>query len=211
METFLLNKEIYDIPQSQFKKTLADLTQLLSVGDIVNTPTKKLSLGQRMKCELIASLLHSPQVLFLDEPTIGLDVVMQSKLREFIGDYNRKFGATILLTSHYMGDVQALAKRVIIISEGRIIFDGQLSKLVQKYAPYKLISIVLAKEVDRQRMADLGEVKFFDFPRVALKVSSKDAKITATRILKELPVEDLNIEDADIEEVIRDVFQPKDK
>lgn len=207
METFLLNKEIYDIPQPQFKKTLEDLTQLLSVGDIVNTPTKKLSLGQRMKCELIASLLHSPQVLFLDEPTIGLDVVMQSKLREFIGEYNRKFGATIILTSHYMGDVQALCRRVIIISVGKIIFDGQLSKLVKNYAPYKLISIVLAKEVDRQKMTDLGEVKFFDFPRVTLKVPSKNSSATATRILAELSVEDLNIEDADIEEVIRDIFR----
>ncbi|MEK9146803.1 MAG: ABC transporter ATP-binding protein [Patescibacteria group bacterium] len=209
METFLLNKEIYDIPQSQFKKALADLTQLLSVGDIVNTPTKKLSLGQRMKCELIASLLHSPQVLFLDEPTIGLDVVMQSKLREFIGEYNRKFGATIILTSHYMGDVQALCRRVIIISVGQIIFDGQLSKLVQKYAPYKLISLVLQKETEVSQILSFGEIKFIDFPRVALKVSSKDVKITATRILKELPVEDLNIEDADIEEVIRDVFGNK--
>lgn len=209
LETFLLNKEIYDIEKQQFAKILEELTELLDVKDLIRTPTKKLSLGQRMKCELIASLIHTPQVLFLDEPTIGLDVIMQSKLREFIGEYNRKFGATIILTSHYMGDVQALCKRVIIINEGKIIFDGQLSKLIKNYAPYKLVSIILQKEIDSQKLEALGEVKFFDFPRVTLKVASINSSATTARILNELPVADLNIEDADIEEVIRDVFESK--
>jgi len=209
MESFLLNKEIYEVEKKQFNQTLDKLIELLDVKDIIYTPVKKLSLGQRMKCELIAALVHSPKVLFLDEPTIGLDVVMQSNLREFIASYNKNFGATIILTSHYMGDVQALAKRVIIIESGKIIFDGQLQKLVAKHAPYKLISLVLKKEVDKSKMKSYGEIKFIDFPRVALKVSAKSATFSAAKILKELPVEDLNIEDADIEEVIRDIFQAK--
>ncbi|OGE03956.1 ABC transporter, partial [Candidatus Curtissbacteria bacterium RIFCSPLOWO2_01_FULL_41_18] len=137
METFLLNKEIYEIDDRQFKRTLSDLVDLLKVKDIIKVQVKRLSLGQRMKCELIAALLHSPRVLFLDEPTIGLDVVMQNNLREFIKNYNERYQSTIILTSHYMRDVQALCRRVIVISDGKIIFDGQLATLIKKHAPYK--------------------------------------------------------------------------
>ena len=209
-ETFLLNKEIYDIDNKRYRQTLDQLVDLLDIKDILNIPVKKLSLGQRMKCELVLALIHSPKVLFLDEPTIGLDVVMQSKLREFIGEYNRRFASTILLTSHYMGDVQALCKRIIIISSGAIIFDGLLSKLIKKHAPYKLISLVLTKEISQKELKALGEIKFFDHPRVTLKVTSKNASNIATKILQDYPVDDLNIEDADIEEVIRDVFQSQE-
>ncbi|MBI3282657.1 ABC transporter ATP-binding protein [Candidatus Curtissbacteria bacterium] len=210
MESFLLNREIYEIPAADFTKTLNNLVKLLEVSDLIYTPVKKLSLGQRMKCELIASLVHNPKVLYLDEPTIGLDVVMQNRLREFIGEYNREFGATIILTSHYMGDVQALAKRVIVIASGKIIFDGQLEKLVEKHAPYKLISLVLKKEIDKSKLNSFGEIKLFDFPRVTFKVSAKGTKQDAARMLKELPVDDFNIEDADIEEVIRDIFESEE-
>ena len=141
MDSLILNKEIYQVPDTQFKKTLEELVNLLEVGDILKIQVRKLSLGQRMKCELIAALLHSPKVLFLDEPTIGLDVVMQKNLREFIREYNLRYQATIILTSHYMGDVEALCKRVIIINNGKILFDGLLSNLASKIAPYKRIFI----------------------------------------------------------------------
>ena len=205
-ESFILNKEIYEISDSQYQKTLSQLAELLEVKEVLNIPVKRLSLGQRMKCELIAALLHNPKVLFLDEPTIGLDVVMQNNLREFIRDYNKIYNSTILLTSHYMKDVQALAKRVIVISQGKILFDGQLSTLVKKYSTYKLITIVLKKEITEGKLKSLGEIKLFDHPTVILKVPSNKSNEIAAKILKESISEDLNIEDVDIEEVIRHVF-----
>lgn len=132
IDTFILQKEIYEIPASKYKKTLTDLLDLLDANDIYKVPVKKLSLGQRMKMEIIATLLHNPKVLFLDEPTIGLDVVMQKTLRSFIKEYNNKYKATIILTSHYMKDVEELCKRVIVINHGKILYDGQLSNLVKK-------------------------------------------------------------------------------
>src|SRR3989344_308633 len=147
IDTFLLNKEIYAVPDGEYNKVLDELSRLLDVKKILKTPVKKLSLGQRMKMELIASLIHSPKVLFLDEPTIGLDVVMQKNLREFIKEYNMRFKATIVLTSHYMGDVEELCRRVIIINFGKIVFDGQLSSLVTKYAPYKKIKVLFKEYV----------------------------------------------------------------
>ena len=209
METFLLNKEIYEIPQLEFAKTLLELTELLDLEEFLKIPVKRLSLGQRMKCELVASLLHKPQMLFLDEPTIGLDVVMQNKLREFIKHYNEKYKSTIILTSHYMGDVQALCKRVIVINNGKIFFDGDLATLIQKHAPYKLITLVLKREINSRDLKPYGEIKTLNFPKVTLKVSSKKSNKIASEILRKLPVDDLNIQDADIEEVIREVFQSK--
>lgn len=134
MDTFLLNKEIYEIPDRDFQQRVEELSELLDVKDILHVQVRKLSLGQRMKCELMAALLHQPKILFLDEPTIGLDVVVQHKLRSFIKEYNRKYNATILLTSHYMRDVKQLCDRVIVINFGRIIYDGNLDKLMEKYA-----------------------------------------------------------------------------
>ncbi|MBI2327291.1 ATP-binding cassette domain-containing protein [Candidatus Curtissbacteria bacterium] len=211
METFVLNKEIYGLSDEKFKKVLGDLVDLLDLSDLLKVPVKKLSLGQRMKCELIASLLHSPQVLYLDEPTIGLDVVMQKKLRDFIRDYNHKYKATIMLTSHYMADVEALARRVIIINRGRILFDGDLTSLIKKHAPYKLITLVLKEQVARQKFEKLGKIKKFSYPEVVLKVESHLSNKIAAKILENFPVDDLNIEDADIEEVIREIFQSQNE
>lgn len=206
IETFLLNKEIYEVPQKQFYETLHDLSRLLEIEDVLKVQVRKLSLGQRMKCELVAALLHSPKILFLDEPTIGLDVVMQKKLREFVKEYNRKYNATIILTSHYMGDVEALCKRVIIINHGKILFDGLLSNLVKRFAPYKLISVVFAQEVDPKKLDALGDVRSYDYPELKLRVKIDQANDTIAKILKTFPVEDINIEDPDIEEIIREVF-----
>lgn len=208
-ETFLLNKEIYQVPDGKYKETLDDLVELLDVRDILGVQARKLSLGQRMKCELIAALLHSPKVLFLDEPTIGLDVVMQKKLRDFIKDYNKKYGATIILTSHYMEDVRQLCKRVIIIDHGILLFDGNLDELVRKYTKYKLITVILNKEVPLEQFEKLGQVKEYDFPKVKLSVKREDSNGVTGTLLKDFPVEDLNIQEPDIEDIIREVFANK--
>ncbi|HSD98693.1 MAG TPA: ATP-binding cassette domain-containing protein [Patescibacteria group bacterium] len=206
IETFSLNKEIYEIPDKQYKETVYNLAELLDAKEQLQVQVRKLSLGQRMKMELIAALLHNPRVLFLDEPTIGLDVVMQQNLREFVKEYNRRYKATILLTSHYMGDVEALCKRVIIINHGKILFDGLLSDLIRKHAPYKLISIVLTNMINPKDLEGLGEIKKFTYPELVLSVPMNNASEITAKLLKRLPIEDVTIENPDIEDIIRDVF-----
>lgn len=206
VDTFLLNKEIYDIPDRRYKETLDELTALLDVAEMLATPVRKMSLGQRMKMELIAALIHSPKVLFLDEPTIGLDVVMQVALRDFIRDYNKKFGATIILTSHYMDDVKSLCKRVIIIDHGKVMYDGLLEKLVTEFAPDKQITIQLEKNIKRERLEKLGTVVSYEFPTVVFSIKREEATAFAGRLLNSLPIADVNIEEPKIEDIIRDVF-----
>ena len=205
-ETFLLNKEIYQVDDKMYQQRVDELVQLLEVEDIVNVQVRKLSLGQRMKCELIASLIHQPKILFLDEPTIGLDVVMQKNLRKFIKEYNKKHKATIVLTSHYMGDVEELCKRIIIIDRGKIIYDGNLSDIIKKYTINKLLTITFNQPVEKEKMTALGEVKDFTSLKVKLAVPVKEARIIASRILADFPVEDINIEDPEIEVIIRYIF-----
>lgn len=209
-ETFILNREIYEVPERRFREVLDDLTEMLAVKDVLKVQVRKLSLGQRMKCELIAALLHTPKVLFLDEPTIGLDVVMQKKMREFIKEYNQKYKATILLTSHYMGDVQELCERVIMIDKGRLAFDGSLSEVVEKVADHKILSVIFQDAVTREQLAHLGEVTEFDFPRAVLKVPRRETSTRAAQLLAEFNVEDLNIEEPPIEDVIRELFTGRD-
>ncbi len=210
METFLLNKAIYDIPQAQFDATLNRLLDLLEVREFVNIQVRKLSLGQRMKCELIAALLHNPKVLFLDEPTIGLDVVMQKTLRDFIKAYNKEFNATIILTSHYMDDVKELCERAIIIDSGTKIFDGKLQNIIDKYARNKIVSLVFSKPVTKKELEQYGEIKEFAQDGSAytatILVPRKEAAQVAGAVLKKLPVEDVNIEEPPIEAIIREVF-----
>jgi len=210
METFELNKEIYEIPDGKYAKTLNELIKLLEVKEILKIQVRKLSLGQRMKCELIAALLHSPKVLFLDEPTIGLDVVMQKKMRDFIKEYNKRHQSTIILTSHYMGDVRELCKRVIIIDKGKIVFDGQLDEIVKKYADHKRISVILAKEIDPKKIEGIGKLKEFVYPKLVFVVKRKQASAIAAQILDKLPIADLNIEEPAIEDIIRELFTGKD-
>lgn len=206
VETFLLNKEIYEIPNRQYKQTLSELVNLLEVEDLLNVQVRKLSLGERMKMELIAALIHSPQVLFLDEPTIGLDVVMQKKMRDFIKAYNELHRSTILLTSHYMEDVRQLARRVIIIDHGQILYDGKLDNLVKKFAQHKMLSVVLEEYVPPDKLGDIGELVDYTFPRVVIKVDRGASNLAAAQLLQKFPVDDLNIEEPDIEDIIRDVF-----
>lgn len=211
MESFLLNKAIYEVPDAEFEKTLDKLIDLLAVRDIVNIQVRKLSLGQRMKCELIAALLHNPKVLFLDEPTIGLDVVMQKVLRDFIKAYNKEFGATIILTSHYMGDVKELCKRAIIIDHGHKIFDGQLQEIIDEFAKNKILSLIFSEPITQKSLEKYGEVKEFEFPKATILVPREKATKMAAEMLAKLPIADVNIEEPSIEAIIREVFESQNK
>ncbi len=204
LDSFELNRAIYRIPAADYRRMLNELTELLELGSLLRKPVRNLSLGERMKCEIAAALLHRPSVVFLDEPTIGLDVTMQRRIRSFIAEYNRRFGATVLLTSHYMADVEALCRRVIVIHHGKLLFDGDLSKLVQKFTAHKTIVVQLA---DCQ--ADLrsyGEVMSCTDGQFTLRVPKADTARITERLLADLPVIDLLVEDPPIEEVIERVF-----
>jgi ABC-2 type transport system ATP-binding protein len=209
IETFNLNKEIYEIPDKPYHDTLNKLVELLEVQEVLNVQVRKLSLGQRMKCELIAALLHNPKVLFLDEPTIGLDVVMQKVMRDFIKEYNCEFKSTVILTSHYMDDVKELCKRVIMIDKGQVMFDGLLQDVINKYARNKILTVVFSEEVDPQKLKDIGEIKDSNPPEVKILVPRKEAAARAAKLLQSFPVEDINIEEPPIEAIIREVFSGK--
>jgi ABC-2 type transport system ATP-binding protein len=177
---------------------------LLELGPLIRKPVRNLSLGERMKCEIAAALLHRPQVLFLDEPTIGLDVTMQRRIRGFLAEYNRRSGATVLLTSHYMADVEALCRRVIVIHHGRLLFDGDLADLVQRFSPHKTIVVELQDPaVDLQ---PYGEVVAREDGRVTLRVAKSATANVTGRLLADLPISDLTVEDPPIEDVIEHVF-----
>jgi len=191
-ESFALNRDIYDIPESTYKRNLDTLVEMLDLGSVLGVQVRKLSLGQRMKAELVAALLHDPKVLFLDEPTIGLDVTMQSQVRKFIKTYNESHDGAIMLTSHYMADVVELCKRVIIISEGSILYDGALSGVISKFSSHKIVEVILED----------GTTKTYKVLR------SKIAERTS-KILHDLPVSDINIKEVAIEEIIQQVFAKK--
>ncbi len=211
MESFVLNKEIYEVPEEDFQEKLEELTSMLEIKDILDVQVRKLSLGQRMKCELVAALIHEPKVLFLDEPTIGLDVFAQKKIRDFIRKYNRKKKTTIILTSHYMDDIKELCKRVLIIDKGVLIYDGDLERLVDKHTPYKIIKIFPQKDkIKKKDLTGLGEITVFSSSLIELRVPRTKAKETAAQILtSNLPVRDIEITELEIEEVIRTIFQKK--
>lgn len=206
-DTFELNKAIYEIPDGKYKETLEELIKILEVEKLLNTQIRRLSLGQRMRLELIAALLHKPKVLFLDEPTIGLDVVAQQKIRDFIYDYNKRYNATIILTSHNMDDLTDLAKRIIVIDKGKLLFDGNLSDLTSKFARKKIIKVYLGKSTDVKRFADIGEVKRYNYPQVVLSVPREASAIAAAELLQNFPITDLTIEEEPIEDIIRKVFK----
>lgn len=206
MESFLLNQAIYEIPEDQFRATLNELTELLEIKDILDIPVRKLSLGQRMKCELAAALLHGPKVLFLDEPTIGLDVVSQNNIREFLKKYNREKKITIILTSHYMDDVAALCERVIIINHGQMMYDGSLRALIDEHIDYKVLEVTFTEPVTTEVLEKYGTVKEYQPKRVVLEVSKAVAKEMAAKILTKLPVNDILINEVSIDDVIRHIF-----
>ena len=191
-------------PRRRLPAELDELTELLELGPLFRKPVRNLSLGERMKCEIAAALLHRPQVVFLDEPTIGLDVTMQRRIRAFIAEYNRRYGATVLLTSHYMADVEALCRRVIVIHHGRLLFDGDLADLVQRFTAHKTIVVQLGDcAVD---LRPYGEVVSCTDGDVTLRVPKAETARVTERLLADLPVIDLTVEDPPIEEVIERVF-----
>jgi ABC-2 type transport system ATP-binding protein len=204
LDSFELNRAIYRLRREDYIAMRDELVELLDVGDLVRKPVRNLSLGERMKVEIVGALLHRPQVLFLDEPTIGLDVTMQKRIRIFIEEYNKRHGATVLLTSHYMADVEALCKRVIVIHHGRILFDGALATLADEFAAYKTIGVVLAN--GGAPLDAYGEVVHHDGDRASLRVPKTETSRVAARLLAEHDVLDLTIEEPPIEDVIESVF-----
>jgi len=205
-ETFLLNRAIYDIPRKQYDATVAELSELLDLGPLLGKPTRQLSLGERMKCELAVALLHRPKVLFLDEPTIGLDVSMQATVRGFVRAYNERFGATVLLTSHYMEDVAALCPRVMVIDKGRLIYDGGLAELIRRVRPDKRMLLRFSRPVERRDLEALGTVIEHGDAEAIVQVSQSALQAAVARALSSLPLTDLTVEDPPLEDVMRDLF-----
>jgi ABC-2 type transport system ATP-binding protein len=206
-ETFALNRAIYGVPEAEARETLAELYELLEIGEVANKPTRQLSLGERMKCELAAALLHRPKVLFLDEPTIGLDVSMQLGVREFIRAYNERRGATVLLTSHYMDDVASLCRRVVVIDRGKLLYDGDLTSLARSVRPHKRIALKLAGAPDRAALEKVGAVVELSAGQALLQVPQGELRDAVAHLLGMAGVTDLTIEDPPLEEVMRELFQ----
>lgn len=207
MDTFLMNQAIYNIPTSEFKQTVEEFSTILGLDGLLDKPVRNLSLGERMKCEFVAALLHKPRILFLDEPTLGLDVTMQTRIRQFIQEYNRRYGATVLLTSHYMADIAALARRVVIIHQGRLMFDGRLDQLAGDIAPFKILHVALSEPVNSIAIDRYGEVVATDEQKFSLRVPKTQTPAMTSKLLAELPVVDLTVEDPPIEDVIDQVFR----
>ena len=208
-ETFLLNQAIYDISAADYKKRLDYFIDILDIKDIISIQTKKLSLGQRMKCEFVAALLHNPKVLFLDEPTIGLDVIASAQIRQFIKKINQEFKTTVILTSHNMNDVQELCQRVILIDQGRIKFDGLFSSLTSKYTELKILRFTFETKVNKSVISKFGEIIDGNGLNYTIKVAQNKYLSVASKVLATLPVTDLNIEDTPIEDVIRQIYTNK--
>ncbi len=204
IDSFERNRVVYRVPAAEYRRTLDELTELLDLAPLLERPVRNLSLGERMKCEIAVALLHRPQVLFLDEPTIGLDVTMQRRIRAFLAEYNRAHHTTVLLTSHYMADVQALCKRVVMIDHGRILFDGALQELIRRFSPHKTIVVELDR--DTADLSSYGEVVASEGSRNTLRVPKVDTPQVTARLLADLPVSDLTVEDPPIEDVIEQVF-----
>jgi ABC-2 type transport system ATP-binding protein len=206
-DSFLLNQAIYRIPDDEYKQTYKELDELLELEPLMKKPVRNLSLGERMKCEIAAGLLHRPKVLFLDEPTIGLDITGQVRIREFLQEYNRRTRATILLTSHYMADVTALCERIIIIHQGQLKYDGGISDLSRKIAPFKLIGVMLA-ESNSHDLSQYGEPvqNEEDAEKRYIQVKAEDVTKVTSRMLSDLPIHDISITDPPIEDVIEQAF-----
>jgi ABC-2 type transport system ATP-binding protein len=212
-DSFAVLGEMYGVPKARLQRTLDELVELLEMQELLQKPVRNLSLGERMKCELVAGLLHRPEVLYLDEPTLGLDVSVQARLRGFLAEYNQRSGVTMILTSHYMADVVALCPRVILIHHGRLLYDGQLGTLAAQLAPFKLVRVTLADVPDPP---DAGTG--LDLPpgvdiverqngNLALRVARSEAPAVTAHLLNALPVVDLSVQDPPIEAVIDQIYQ----
>jgi len=209
LESFEVNRAVYDIRRSDYLAVVQELTELLDLEPILKKQVRKLSLGERMKCEFAAALLHRPKVLFLDEPTIGLDVTMQARVREFLTEYNRRHGATILLTSHYMADVTALCERILVIDHGHLVYDGELNALIERVAPYKHVRIVTRRPIAAGELDRFGEVRSMDTLEATLVVPREQTSWVAAKLFEALPIADVTIEDPEVEEIISRIFTEK--
>ncbi|MEZ4632850.1 MAG: ATP-binding cassette domain-containing protein [Deinococcales bacterium] len=210
VDSFLVNQAIYEIPDKLYQERLAELVEMLAIGKVMKQQVRKMSLGERMKCELAAALLHQPKVLFLDEPTIGLDVNMQEVVRHFVQNYNERYGATIMLTSHYMADVTALAKRIIVIEQGNIIFDGNLAKLIEEKAPQKRLKLQVEHPLDEQalqHLAHYGKVIEQQGLEVQLDIPRDKVAGMVAKLLQNFAIADIAISDIPLEAVMGQLFK----
>ncbi|PIG91014.1 ATP-binding cassette domain-containing protein [Gloeocapsopsis sp. IPPAS B-1203] len=206
LDTLKINAAVYNLSDKDYRQRVGELTEMLSLQGKLNQPVRKLSLGERMKAELMAALLHQPQVLFLDEPTLGLDVNAQVGVREFLREYNKRYDATILLTSHYMADISALCKRVLVIHQGMLIYDGSLEGLIDQFAPYREVQVELAQPLPEAKLMHYGEIKSIEGQSARFLVQREALTRTVAQILAELEVIDLTVTDPPVEEVIGRVF-----
>jgi ABC-2 type transport system ATP-binding protein len=207
IDSLRVNAAVYGIEPREAEARTTELAEMLDIVRQLEQPVRKLSLGERMKCELLAALLHRPQILMLDEPTLGLDVNAQDAMRRFLREYNQRHGATVLLTSHYMADIVALCPRVLLIHEGRLIYDGSLAGLVERFAPYRQIRIELASAVSREELARFGEVEALEGLRAFLIVKRSELTAVVARVLAELRPTDLSVSDPPVEQVVGRLFR----
>jgi ABC-2 type transport system ATP-binding protein len=207
LDSFNVLGDIYHVPPAEFKDTLDELVALLEMEELLTKPVRNFSLGERMKCELVAGLLHRPDVLFLDEPTLGLDVSMQARLRRFFAEYNRRSGVTVILTSHYMADVVALCPRVILIHHGQLLYDGALQGLAEKLAPFKLIRLALSGTNEQLVLPPEADIVERENGHLTLRVPRATTPTITAQLLNTLPVADLSVEDPPIEAVIDQIYQ----
>jgi ABC-2 type transport system ATP-binding protein len=207
LDSLRINGAVYNIPEKELNRRLGELSEMLSLGEKLKQPVRKLSLGERMKAELLAALLHRPEVLFLDEPTLGLDVNAQAAVREFLREYNQRYGATILLTSHYMADITALCDRVLVMYQGQLIYDGKLDQLIERFAPYREVKVELARGIPPEKLEQFGEVEAMEGHEVRFLVRRETLTQTIAQILAQLEVVDLSVTDPPVEEIIGRLFQ----
>ncbi|NET10561.1 MAG: ATP-binding cassette domain-containing protein [Merismopedia sp. SIO2A8] len=207
LDSLRINAAVYNIPTQEFRRRLGELTEMLSLEAKLTQPVRKLSLGERMKAELLAALIHRPKILFLDEPTLGLDVNAQISVRQFLKDYNERYQATVLLTSHYMADITALCERVLLIHQGQLVYDGKLEHLVEQFAPYREVTVDLAQPYLPEQLSGFGELKALDGRVAHIIVKRQHLTAVVADILSNFEVADLTIADPPIEEVIGRVFQ----
>ncbi|MEA5551270.1 ATP-binding cassette domain-containing protein [Anabaena cylindrica UHCC 0172] len=207
LDSLRINAAVYNISDKEFQRRVGELTEMLSLEGKLNQPVRKLSLGERMKAELLAALLHRPQVLFLDEPTLGLDVNAQVSVRDFLRDYNQLYQATVLLTSHYMADITALCQRVLLIHQGKLMYDGSLDELLENFAPYREIYVELAQPLPAEKLMSYGDIQLLEGRTVRFIVQREELTRTVSQILADLEVIDLTVTEPPVEEVIGRVFQ----
>lgn len=209
-DSLLLQRDIYDMPASEFKRSLDELTELLSLSSFLKVQVRKLSLGQRMRGELAAAFIYRPKVLYLDEPTIGLDILVQRRIRDFIADYNQRYGATIILTSHYLEDVSELCRRLIVIDHGRVGYDGQTDELIRRHIDHKRVVLKFDQPVDESALAVFGKVISYQPLKATLQVPRLDTASVAAALLSKLPAIDVAIEEPSLADVARELFTGRD-